>query len=284
MTTRSQDLRPQHQDQRHQWDSVAEGWRKWWPTIEKSAQHVSMRMLDLAEVAAGQRVLDLGTGIGEPALRAATRVGASGQVVGTDLSSKMLAIARERAEALGLTNVAFVETDTTQLAFPDRSFEAILCRWGMVALSSPVLAQLRPLLAPNGKLVAAVWARGLRGRPLASLVASVAAEVFDVPPAPAETSGPEGSEMTAVVKEMARAGFLDVRVEEVTLTLEFPSSAECIQYLADVSPDFVTLLSNSRSDQQKRYRQRLTERLQEYAISGAVRLPNVTLCAVGRRG
>ncbi len=117
------------EEQRQQWNSVATGWKKWWRAIEGGAQHVSQRMIELAEVKPGQRVLDIATGIGEPALLAASRVGTAGRVVATDLSPQMLDIARERANALGLTNVGFMESDVEALNFPDGSFDAILCRW-----------------------------------------------------------------------------------------------------------------------------------------------------------
>ena len=57
--------------QRKSWDSVAGGWHKWWKTIEKGGQKVSDKLVELAEIKPGQKVLDIATGIGEPALTAA---------------------------------------------------------------------------------------------------------------------------------------------------------------------------------------------------------------------
>lgn len=51
-------------NQRQSWDSVASGWQKWWKTLEIGAQKVSDRLIELAEIKAGQRVLDIATGIG----------------------------------------------------------------------------------------------------------------------------------------------------------------------------------------------------------------------------
>jgi hypothetical protein len=83
---------------------------------------------------------------------------------------------------------------------------------------------------------------------------------------------------------MIHAGFTDVRVEEMTLILELPSTEDCTQYLMDVSPDFAVLLSDKSSGQHAEYRQRLAEKLRQYMIvGGSVRVPNVTICAVGRR-
>jgi cyclopropane fatty-acyl-phospholipid synthase-like methyltransferase len=66
-------------DQRQRWDSVAEGWKEWWQTIEVAAQKVSDRLIELAEIKPSQQVLDIATGIGEPAVTAARKlVGLSG--------------------------------------------------------------------------------------------------------------------------------------------------------------------------------------------------------------
>ena len=66
-------------EQRQRWDSVAEGWKEWWQTVEVAAQKVSDRLVELAEIKPGQKVLDIATGIGEPAVTAARKlVGLSG--------------------------------------------------------------------------------------------------------------------------------------------------------------------------------------------------------------
>jgi cyclopropane fatty-acyl-phospholipid synthase-like methyltransferase len=56
------------------WDNAAAGWHDWWETIERAAQKVSDKIVQLAEIQPGDRVLDIATGIGEPAVTAARRV------------------------------------------------------------------------------------------------------------------------------------------------------------------------------------------------------------------
>jgi cyclopropane fatty-acyl-phospholipid synthase-like methyltransferase len=68
------------------WDSAAQGYRIWWPHIEKAAQSLSNRLVELAEIKPGQRILDLATGIGEPALTAARIVGSTGHILAIDIS------------------------------------------------------------------------------------------------------------------------------------------------------------------------------------------------------
>ena len=97
------------------WDDSAEGWKRWWPTFERAAQTVNDRLVELAKVRGGDRVLDIATGSGEPALTAARAAGPSGRVVAVDMSPGMLAIARERIDAAGLKNVDLVESDAEAL-------------------------------------------------------------------------------------------------------------------------------------------------------------------------
>jgi ubiquinone/menaquinone biosynthesis C-methylase UbiE len=286
MSAQSDDLTRDKDGQRQQWDSVAAGWGKWWRTIENGAQCVSERMLDLAEVQPGHRVLDIATGIGEPALRAASRVGPAGRVVATDLSSRMLDFARARATSLGLTNVEFMEVDAERLDFPDSSFDVVLCRWGITSLPNPsnTLAAIRRMLTPNGSFATAVWEAGPRGRPLASLASAVAREMFDSPSPPQEASTMPGSARKALEEEMIHAGFRHVRVEEMKMALGFPTTEDCIQYLMDVSPELAALLSARSSGEQAEYRRSVADKLRQFvATDGSIRIPNVTNCAVGRR-
>src|ERR1700693_3859838 len=96
--------------QKAAWDDSAEGWKRWWPTFERAAQTVNDRLVELAAVRAGTPVLVIAPGSGEPALTAPRVVGQSGRVVAVDMSPGMLAIARERVDAAGLTNVELVES------------------------------------------------------------------------------------------------------------------------------------------------------------------------------
>jgi len=91
--------------QRQMWNNAAAGWQTWWETIERGAQKVSDKIVQLAEIKPGDRVLDIATGIGEPAVTAAKKVLPNGNVIAIDISPQMLAIARTRAKPLGLDSI-----------------------------------------------------------------------------------------------------------------------------------------------------------------------------------
>lgn len=145
--------------QKAAWNDTAEGWKRWWPTFERAAQIVNDRLVELAGVRAGSRVLDIATGSGEPALTAARAVGQSGRVVAVDMSPEMLAIARERIDAAGLRNVELVESDAEALKLDANSFDAALCRWGLMFMPDldGLVRGLHRALKPDGRFATAVW-------------------------------------------------------------------------------------------------------------------------------
>src|SRR5277367_4782332 len=85
--------------------TAVEFWRQYDAVESRLTAPVSERMLELAGLQPGMRVLDLATGRGEPALRAAQRVGKQGFVLGVDVSDALLQMAREKAARAGLSNL-----------------------------------------------------------------------------------------------------------------------------------------------------------------------------------
>ncbi len=105
-------------EQRLLWDNAATGWQACWETIERGAQKVSDKIVELSEIKPGDKVLDIATGIGEPAISAARKVVPSGKVIAIDISPQMLAIAKTRATLLGLDNIMeFREMDGEKIGF-----------------------------------------------------------------------------------------------------------------------------------------------------------------------
>jgi len=171
-------------NQRQSWDSVARGWHKWWKTFENGAQKVSDRLIELANVESGDKVLDVATGIGEPAISAAKIVGKSGHVTATDISSEMLAIAEERARSTGLHEVIeFKQSDAESLELEtNQAFNSIICRWGLMFLPNldNALSNMLRLLVPGGKMAAAVWSEPSKV-PLISMPISIARQELQAP-------------------------------------------------------------------------------------------------------
>ncbi len=86
---------------RDQWDAAAEAWHRWGPTLRSWLGPATDRMLDLASVSSGGRVLDVAAGAGDQTLQTAARVGPGGSVLATDLSPAILAFAAAEARRAG---------------------------------------------------------------------------------------------------------------------------------------------------------------------------------------
>ncbi len=115
---------------------------------------LTRRLLYDAGITRSMRVLDVGTGAGDVAQLAAEIVGPSGVVVGMDRDPAVLAVARERAHAAGLTNVKFTESDLHALA-PSGDFDAVVGRLVLLHTPDPttLLRQLSHQLRPGGVAV-----------------------------------------------------------------------------------------------------------------------------------
>ncbi|MCI4323999.1 MAG: class I SAM-dependent methyltransferase, partial [Thermoplasmata archaeon] len=85
----------------------------------------------------GERILDMGTGPGEPAMTIARLMGASGHVTGIDLSENMVSIAERVARARGANNIEFRAMDCGDLKLPDRSFDAVVSSFGFQIFTDP---------------------------------------------------------------------------------------------------------------------------------------------------
>lgn len=272
-----------------QWSAVAQGWRRRWTTFELGAQPLSDRLMELARVTPGQHILDVATGIGEPAMTAARRVGLAGSVVAIDQAPQMLAIARERMEAAGVENVEFVEGDAESLVLEPASFDAIVSRWGLLFFQDPVgaLARFRASLVPGGWLAAAIWSSP-EHVPLISLpFMAFRALGGGQERRPAPPPGPNPFALSApdALEQAVRdAGFADVRSEQMTVTFVFSSADELLGHLGDVSAPIRALLPTLSPDQQTAFWERLAEATHRFtAIDGVVRLPNECLLVAGQR-
>jgi SAM-dependent methyltransferase len=271
--------------QRTQWDSAATGWRKWSELIDSAASGISERLVELAGVKPGRRVLDIAAGYGEPALTAAELAGPEGSVVATDISAEMLAYGRERAAAAGLENIEFVEADASSLDFPEDSFDAALSRFGIIFEpdGEGAAARVRGFLRPGGKMAIASW--GLPEQvPFLAIPMKTVMERLEVPPPPPGTPGPLSRPTPEAIGGLLEGGgFSDVEVEEAEVTFEWSSPEEFTTFIQEIAPPIIAMIEPHPADVQKQAWEAITEAARGAAgDDGAVRLSNRVLMAVGR--
>ena len=133
------------------------------------------QLLELAGIAPGMRVLDLGTGLGHVARLTGQLVGQAGSVVGLDQAGRVLAVARQRVEAAREHHVSFVEGDVSHWR-ADTPFDAVVGRLLLFHVANPVLVARHQLqnLRSGGLFVAIDYDVGAaRTEPPVDLVADV---------------------------------------------------------------------------------------------------------------
>lgn len=130
------------------------------PSLGALTWPVSLRMAAVTGVHAGQRVLDVGCGPGDPTLQVAVLVGPHGSVVGLDLAEDLLEIGRARAAALGLGHVEFRRADVTTATLEREAYDVVLGRFSVTHLVDPVavLGRLHEALVPGGAIAITGWA------------------------------------------------------------------------------------------------------------------------------
>jgi ubiquinone/menaquinone biosynthesis C-methylase UbiE len=275
--------------QRQMWDNAAAGWQNWWETIERGAQKVSDKIVELAEIKPGDKVLDIATGIGEPAVTAAKRVKPNGKVIATDISPQMLAIARTRAKSFGLDDIMeFREADGEKLDLPDsstaRKFDAILSRWGLMFFPNlpTALVRLKEMLVTSGRLSAAVLSAPSKV-PLLDLAFATVRKQINAPAPPPGTPGPFAlADVEALKRSFSQAGFKDIRIETLQTTFSFDSPESFTRLHQQVTAPITAMLANHTEEVKNRAWNSITEAVWQYADShGRVNLDNEVICIVG---
>ena len=231
--------------QRSIWDGVAPGWDRWRREFERGAATVTSRLLELAGVGPGCRVLDVGSGTGEPALSAARAVAPGGHVVGVDLSPAMVAAARARAD--GEPNVEFVLGAAETAPLPRGSFDVALSRFSLTFAVDRVelLRTVAELLKPGGVLAAAVWADPPRV-PLISLAFRIIATRLELEPPPPGPGPFTMADPSAAAAEVREAGFTAVEIGEHSVPFRFGSVDAFARFSRDVLPPGMRRLLEER--------------------------------------
>jgi ubiquinone/menaquinone biosynthesis C-methylase UbiE len=183
------------------------------------------RLVALLRLQPGERVLDVACGTGVVARLAAQHVGQDGHVVGVDLNSGMLEVARSLPPAAGAV-VEWREANALALPFPEAEFDVVGCQNGLQFFPDrrAALREMYRVLAPAGRLALLVW-RTIDESP--GFAALADALDRDVSQAAAMMRAPfafgNGEELRALI---GQAGFRDVDIRAATETVRFPSPEE----------------------------------------------------------
>ena len=267
--------------QREQWNKDGAAWRRWTPTLDRWYGEATRQMLDLARVQPGQRILDIAAGAGEPAVSAAERVGPSGYVLATDISEGIVELARQVAHERGLRQIETRAMDGEKLDLPDASFDAVLCRLGLMYMPHPVTAlrEWRRALRPGGRVAVAVFSTPERN-PWGAVPASIIRRRAQLPPPVPGQPGPFSLGGPGVLEGLFRqAGFADPEVRAVPVPHAANSAAEYVRVASEAFGGFNAMMAQLPPDERESVWNEVEGAMRSFESPGGFVVPGE--CLVG---
>lgn len=261
----------------------------WWSAGQARRQQiygaVTEMMLDLAAVQPSSRVLDVAAGTGEQTLMAARRVGPTGYVLATDHSSSMLNVAVEAARKEGLTNVETRVMNAEDLALDADSFDAVICRMGLMLFPNPAkaLTEMRRVLKPGGK-VAVIVHSALDRNPYFGIIHGTVCRLGNIPaPAPGEPWMYALGEPGALEEVYRRGDFLNVSVRAIPIQRRLPSAAAAVENMKKGAGDTRELMNRLNEADRERAWVEIAEQFKRFEGPNGFEIPGEVLIGVGTK-
>ena len=273
-------------DVTERWSGAAERWAPHADLIDEESAAVTEWLLAGAALSRGETVLEVGAGPGGVGLAAARAVTEAGRVILTDIAPPMIEVARERVRRSGLQHVELEVADAVALPLPDAAVDVVLCRFAYQAMPDPgrAFAESLRVLRPGGRLAFAVFPEAERN-PWASLPMQALAAAAGAPPPQTDRPG-----MFALADEqhlrslLARAGFVDVRLEHLTDERRYESFESWWKLRRELPPGAAQRWSSLDAGAREDLERRLRGEVQRYAREdGELVFPSDVLVAFARR-
>ena len=266
---------------RRMWAEVADRWGEHAEYVDQRSARLTDSMLERALLRPGDRVLELACGPGGAGLAAAALVAPGGEVVLSDVAAEMTAIAAARAVALGLSNVTTRVLDLEQIEQPDTSYDAMLCREGLMIVPDPARAarEIHRVLRPGGRVALAVWGERERNPWLSVMFDAISAQLgCPVPPTgiPGPFSLDNAHRLAALLTE---AGLSDVHVTETSVPLHARSFEEWWTARCALAGPLTKILQALPDEAAQAIRARAHEATAPYATADGLEFPGLALIA-----
>lgn len=231
---------------KREWDAAAAGWDRHAPKIRDWLRVATDAMVEMAGVRSGQIVLDVAAGAGDQTLDVAVRVGAAGAVTATDLSEVILTFAHANAVQAGHAHVRTHPAVAADLRLPDATFDAAICRLGLMFLPDPLagLREIQRVLKPGGRFCGMVFA-GPDKNPCLRILMATALRHAGLPPRdPFQPGGLVSLGKQGLMDDlMQKAGFRSVATTRIEAPFRLPTTADYLAFVRDAAGPVLQILA-----------------------------------------
>ncbi|HEX6047348.1 MAG TPA: class I SAM-dependent methyltransferase [Pyrinomonadaceae bacterium] len=278
--------RSQPADSVAEWQESAQYWTRHSDIIHSMFAPLTRALIEDAGIKAGDSVLDVAAGAGEPSLTIAEVVGPTGSVMCTDAVEEMVLGAQIEAQRRGIRNIDFGQCVADSLPFANDSFDVAVSRLGAMFFPDP-LGAVREMLRvtkPGGTLAFAVWYKK-EFNPYSYVVTDVLSRYVETPaPEPDARDAfrfAEDGKLAAIMKE---AGASDVAEHVLKFQLEAPISVDEFWLMrSEISESLREKLKQLTSDECDRVAQEIKDNAREFFPENRMSFPMQMLVVTGRK-
>ncbi|MBL7872445.1 MAG: class I SAM-dependent methyltransferase [Cyclobacteriaceae bacterium] len=266
-----------------QWQTAAQAWYRWSPTLNKWLGKATNKMLEMASISAGSHVLDIAAGAGEQSITTAKIVGTTGYVLATDISPNILAYAKQMAEQAGINNVETKVMDGENLILENETFDAVISRVGLIYFpdQQKALKEMLRVLKRGGKVAAIVYSTPEKNKFFSVPVSIIRNRAKLPPPLPGQPGpfslGAEG----AIEKAFTQAGFVNVQSVLVDSPLELQTAGECVRFEKESFGALHQMMSSLSDNEKKLVWEEIEEELKKFESEKGFVGPCEMVVAVG---
>lgn len=268
---------------RDQWQTAAEAWNRWGQTLDEWLGAATDLMLDMADIHDGSKVLDVAAGAGGQTLATARRVGPTGYVLATDISSNILELAAENARKDNFRNIETRVMDGENLEIEEGTFDAVISRVGLIYFPDQhkALTGMHRVLKPGGRVAAIVYSTAENNK-FFSIPVSIIRRRAQLPPPLPGQPGPFSLGNTGVLEEAyKKAGFREIQTRIVSAPLRMNSAAECVRFEQESFGALHQMLAGLNDAERKAAWEEIEQELSKFEGPGGFEGPCEMVVAVG---
>jgi len=271
---------------REQWNQSAKGWNDKSAQIRDWLRDSTSAMIEMANIKTGSRVLDVAAGAGDQTLDIAKRIGPSGSVLATDLSPAILEYAKDNAQRAGYSNVETKAVDGENLAVEEASFDAAVCRLGLMFYPDPAkgLREIFRALKPGGRACTMVFSSPDKN-PCVAILVSTAFKHAGLPPRdPYQPGGLLSLGKPGLIDELfQKAGFSEVATTKVLAPFRIPSAKDYLDFIRTSAGPILQILSKLDEAGKQAAWAEIEDKLSAFNTASGWEGPNELLLTAGRR-